>query len=126
MILHFREEKEKGISFSRDSRGEREIQNTNFAWASSLLLGCHQRQTSSSFLGLHLSHFFSLPAPENFKIENVQQDSKKINQNLVQIAMEGCKMASQASCITRSACYLLFASLAPAGSIGQLFKIFPK
>ena len=30
MILHFREEKEKGISFSRDSRGEREIQNTNF------------------------------------------------------------------------------------------------
>ncbi len=31
MILHFREEKEKGILFSRDSRGEREIQNTNFA-----------------------------------------------------------------------------------------------
>ena len=28
MILHFREEKEKGILFSRDSRGEREIQNT--------------------------------------------------------------------------------------------------
>ena len=50
MILHFREEKEKGILFSRDSRGEREIQNT------------------------------------------------KINQNLVQIALEGCKMASQASC----------------------------
>ena len=63
MILHFREEKEKGILFSRDSRGEREIQNT------------------------------------------------KINQNLVQIAMEGCKMASQASCITRSACYLLFVGL---------------
>ena len=30
-ILQFREEKEKGILFSRDSRGEREIQNTNFA-----------------------------------------------------------------------------------------------
>ena len=31
MILHFREEKEKWILIYRDSRGEREIQNTNFA-----------------------------------------------------------------------------------------------
>ena len=30
-IPHFREEKEKGILLSRDSRGGREIQNTNFA-----------------------------------------------------------------------------------------------